>query len=223
MRGQAPGGGWLKHMILLYKILRVRPVIGDLPSIVIAHDVDAFGIGADGIGNVETALAALLCLGNEAVHLAAIDVGGRVSSSVRATAVQILGIIVRLDALSSLWVVDANRRHAVLHRNAVRSWIGAEVGIERAILLHDHNDVFDLMDTTIAALILILVCATACRQQRADQQTGEHGCRERAEAPVHMVFPLSHSYSLYGEKIRDDKVFAAYTVACISQGRLKGR
>ena len=46
---------------------------------------------------------------------------------------------------------NADRRLSVRHRNPVRPWIGAEVRIERAVLLHDHDDVTDGMDVVRVA------------------------------------------------------------------------
>jgi len=42
------------------------------------------------------------------------------------------------------WIVRAYRRYAILHWDAVRARVGAEVMIEGAIFLHDDHDVFDL-------------------------------------------------------------------------------
>jgi hypothetical protein len=81
----------------------------------------------------------------EAVHLPVIDVADRVDRVVRAARVAIGGVVVRLDADVRLRVGVADGRHAVLHRDPVSAGERAEVGVEGAVLHHDH-DVADLVN-----------------------------------------------------------------------------
>ena len=132
-------------MILEHEVVGVAPVVGDLAGIVIAHDVDAVGVGGLGAwaaeGVVRAAALALLRLGHEPVHPPAIDVGGGVRGTVRATVVEVGGVMERLDAAPV---------HGVGHAHAGWDPVGAgirpEILIERPVLLHDHDDVLDLVD-----------------------------------------------------------------------------
>ncbi len=59
--------------------------------------------------------------------------------------VDVFGIVVRRDTLLCLGIVGADGRHAILHRNAVRTGVRAKVLIERTVLLHDDDNVLDLV------------------------------------------------------------------------------
>jgi hypothetical protein len=52
--------------------------------------------------------------------------------------------MVWVDALPGLGIMDADRELTVLDRETFRPWIGAEILVEGAVLLHDHNDMLDL-------------------------------------------------------------------------------
>ena len=82
---------------------------------------------------------------DKTVHLAAVNVGGRVFFAVRSAIVLVVRIVERLDALFRLWIKHTNGWHAVLHWDTVRTGIGTKVVIERTILLHDDDDVFDFV------------------------------------------------------------------------------
>ena len=83
---------------------------------------------------------------DEAVHAPAVDVLLAGERAVRAA--RVVGAVrveERLHAASDS-VRHAHRRHAVLHRDPVGVGIGAEEGVEGAVLLHDHDHVADLVD-----------------------------------------------------------------------------
>jgi len=60
---------------------------------------------------------------------------------VRTAAVQVVRVVERTDAAAVRGI-----RHADVRRDSVRARIRAEVGVERPVLLHDHDDVLDLVD-----------------------------------------------------------------------------
>jgi len=54
-------------------------------------------------------------------------------------------IVEWLDALPGPGVVVAHSRNAVFHGNAIRAGISAKVMVKGAVLLHDNDDVFDVV------------------------------------------------------------------------------
>ncbi len=132
-------------MVLQHELLSVVPVIGDLAGVVVAHDVGLPDFAAVGRVGVFAVLGRALSLGDEAIHLAAIDVRRGVTLAVRPAPVEIGGVVVRRDALPRGGIVHAHRGHAILHGDAICTRKGAEVAVEGAVLLHDHNDMLDLM------------------------------------------------------------------------------
>jgi hypothetical protein len=85
-------------------------------------------------------------LADEAVHPAVVDVSDGIDMVVRAAAVPVLGVVERPDAAVRRRIGQADLRDAVAHRDSVRAGIRAEVGVEGSVLLHDHDDVPDLVD-----------------------------------------------------------------------------
>ena len=79
-------------------------------------------------------------LAQKSVHLAAVDIRNCVRMSVRTALIAVVAVMIRFRA--------SDRRIGNAHsgRNPIRTRIRAEIGIERAILLHDDDDVADLMD-----------------------------------------------------------------------------
>ena len=55
------------------------------------------------------------------------------------------GVIVRLDTLTGLRVRRAHRRDSVFHWDADRARVGAKIFIEGAVLLHDDDDMLDIL------------------------------------------------------------------------------
>jgi len=83
---------------------------------------------------------------DEAVHLAVVDVDDGEAMPVRAAVVAVARVVERPAASPRLEVGDADGRDAVPHRDPVGAGVGAEVGVERSVLLHDHHDVPDPVD-----------------------------------------------------------------------------
>ena len=110
----------------------------------VAHDVVALGRLARlarAAGRVgRAALLALLRLGDEAIHLPAVDVGGGVRRTVRAAEVLVRGVVEWGDAA-------AVRRigHAYAMWDPIGTGICAEVGVKRPVLLHDDDHVLDFV------------------------------------------------------------------------------
>ena len=67
------------------------------------------------------------------------------AGAVRSAGVNIFRIVIGFDTLLGGGVIRANSWYAILHGDTVRTRIGAKVCIERTVLLHDDNDVFDLV------------------------------------------------------------------------------
>src|SRR3954462_1180416 len=88
---------------------------------------------------------------DEPVHLAAVDVADRVAVVGRPAGVAVGGVVVGPDARLVRRIGYTHRRHPALHRDAVGAGIRPEVGVERAVLLHDHDDVLDVVDAGIRA------------------------------------------------------------------------
>ncbi len=72
-------------------------------------------------------------------------------------------------------IIHADGGDTVLHRNAIGPGIGSEVGVERAIFLHNDYDVLDLVDTGLTGRHWERACAGGHRdrdQQGSDDQAG---------------------------------------------------
>ena len=144
VRGQAPREIGLEHVILEDEVPRVRPVVRDLVPVVVPHDVGRprrerarRRVDLRRAGRPPTRGR----LQHEAVHVPRVDVADRVHVVVRAAGVAVGGVVVRAHAAAS-----ARHRHAHALGNAVGARIRAEVGVERPVLLHDHDDVPDQVD-----------------------------------------------------------------------------
>jgi hypothetical protein len=83
---------------------------------------------------------------DEAVHPPVVDVEDGEAVTVRAAVVPVTRVVERTVAPRRQRVPAADGRAAVSHRDAVRARVGPEVGVERPVLLHDHDDVPDLVD-----------------------------------------------------------------------------
>ena len=149
VRRQAPRGVRLEHVVLQHEVARVGPVVRDLARVVVAHHVRVRRaeraqrrVGVDAAADAQPAPG----LAHEAVHLPAVDVADRVEVLVRAAAVAVAGVVVRVEADSAAGIRRADGEVPAAPRQAVRSRVRAEVGVERAVLLHDHDDVADLVD-----------------------------------------------------------------------------
>jgi hypothetical protein len=83
---------------------------------------------------------------HEAIHPAAIQISNRVPVAVWPSLVHEGRIVERTDAATDLRVGDAHGRAAVSHRDPIGAGERTEVRIERPVLLHDDDDVLDLVD-----------------------------------------------------------------------------
>ena len=149
--------------------MRVRPVVRDLASVVVSHEIGGRSACAAKVRGT-CALAKLDAprerLSDEAVHLAAVDVVNRIERPVRAADVSVVRVVEGADAAVRERVRDAHGRTAVFHRDPVRAGKRAEVRVEGAVLLHDHDHVLDRVNAR---------GATGCRQQPANRQTCTRG------------------------------------------------
>ena len=58
-------------------------------------------------------------------------------------AIDVVPVVIRPNAMSSLWIVEAHDWHTVAHRDTVCARIRAKIGIEGSIFLHNDDDVLD--------------------------------------------------------------------------------
>jgi hypothetical protein len=142
---------------------------------VVAHDVGRAAGRTGRIVGILAGLGGVLGLGDETVHLPAIDVRRRVGGTVRAAVVEIGGVVIGPVAAAGRRVGYADGGDAVAHRNAVGSGKGTEVAVERAVLLHDHDDVLDLVDALGHA-----ACRRTAAGGRAGASAGRQGEKSRA-------------------------------------------
>ena len=153
MRGQAPRRVGLEHVVLEHEVARVGPVVRDLAGVVVAHDVGVLR-GERALGRVDVPVAeerpARLGPCDEARHAAPGDVAHRVDVVVRAAGVPVRGIVVGPPAAPVQRIGHAHGEPAVTAREAVRTGVRAEVGVEGTVLLHDHDHVADLLDPRVS-------------------------------------------------------------------------
>jgi len=143
--GQAPGGVGLEHPVLEHEVVGVGPVVGDLVAGVVAHHVGLVAAAGRVVG-LRAPLATFLGLGDEAVHLAAVDVGDGIHLAVRSAAVDVVGVVVGRDALPRQGIRHADGEGAVGDRQPVGARIETEIFVEGPVLLHDDDHVLDLVD-----------------------------------------------------------------------------
>src|SRR5262249_16679787 len=84
-------------------------------------------------------------LPDEPVHLPAVHIDGNIRHPMGTARVDVGDEMVRSAAAASRFR-HAHRRPAVLHWDSRRAWVGSEVGVERAVLLHHDDHVLDLVD-----------------------------------------------------------------------------
>src|SRR4029077_10375899 len=85
--------------------------------------------------------------GDEAVHSPAVDVRSGFGTSVRTAAVVVDVVGVRALTPPVLRIGYARGGFAVRHREPVGTRKGPEVAVERSVLLHDHDDMPDLVNS----------------------------------------------------------------------------
>src|SRR5712691_9495704 len=174
MLWQAPGSIRLKHLVLQHKIVGVGPIVRNFACIMVAHDVGRGRVGAGRVIGVGAASAGFLGLGLETVHLPAIDIGDGVSLPMRAATVAVIWVVIWPYTLVCLWIGHANGRNSILHGDTICSRICPEVGVERAVLLHNYNNMLNLMHATAAIVGLARIRAERVRTG------GKRCCRQQA-------------------------------------------
>ena len=145
-----------EHVVLQDEVLRVRPVVRDLLGRVVPHDVGLSCGPASGlparvvVGTVLAAVADLLQRPHVPVHLTAVLGDPRSDQPVRTAGVEQVRVVVRPLAMPGLGIGDADVDVSVrVSREAVGAGERAEVVIERTVLLHDHDDVRDVVDADV--------------------------------------------------------------------------
>src|SRR5437667_4547071 len=140
-------------MVLQHEGPGIRPVVGNVVSIVVAQHVGWLVLGrAGGIVRILARLdTSQLLLADEAIHFALVDITRGIRCMVRAAVVEVVTVVERPDAVPGFGVGHADRGHPVLHGDAVGAGIGAKVTVERAILLHNKDDVLDLVNAVDVA------------------------------------------------------------------------
>ena len=146
---QAPRGGRREHVVLEREVVRPAPVVGDLARVVIAHDVGRRRRLADRCGQAAGAAAGALRRTDEAVHAAAVHVRLRGVGVVLRSAVHLAGVVVRVLAVAAARIAQAHAELPTPGGDPVGAREGAEVRVERAVLLHDHHHVPDPVDPVV--------------------------------------------------------------------------
>jgi hypothetical protein len=150
VRGLAPPEVRFEQVVLEHEVVRVGPVVGNVSTVVETHDIWACALGPAGrlrcVVPFVAEPAGGIPLGDEAVHLAVVDVcfGGVVG--VGPAVVRRVRVVVGSAAATGRGVGNTDAESPVLPRDPVRSGVGAEVVVERSVLLHDDDDVLDLPD-----------------------------------------------------------------------------
>jgi hypothetical protein len=149
--GQAPRRVRLEHVVLEDEVARVTPVVRDLAPVVVAHDVRVLRrVRAARVVEVLLAVRrpAELRLGDVAVHPPPGHVGERRAVPVRPARVAVPRVVIGPLAVVSRRIGDTRQAPGVTGEpgDPVGARVGAEIGVERAVLLHDDHDVADLVD-----------------------------------------------------------------------------
>src|SRR5579885_629223 len=110
-----------------------------------AHHIRHRRVGAGRVVRVGAAASALLGLPDEAVHLAAVNVCRGVGLPVWTAAIHVIGVVIGLVTGAGFGIRHADGGDAILHGNAVGAGIGAKIRVEGTVLLHDDNDMLDLI------------------------------------------------------------------------------
>ena len=146
MGGDAPRGGGLEQVVLEQEVAGEGPVVRDLPGVVVAHDVRAPAVLA--VRRQARSAAALRVVDqdrpDEPVHAAPVDGRPGVPAVVQPAHVHQARVVVGALAPLQDGVFQAPREVSVPGGVAVRSGEGAEVGVERSVLLHHEHQVLQL-------------------------------------------------------------------------------
>ncbi len=152
MGGKTPGRIRFKHTVLQDKVFGVGPVVGNFVKVMVSHHIRLpIPTARRGIW-VDTTSLSIFGLRDETIHLPMIDISSGVWRSMWSPMIQVLCIMIGSHTLARQWIVDTHCGHAILHWNAICTWIRAEVAVERSILLHNHDDMLDFVDITILKL-----------------------------------------------------------------------
>ena len=170
-----------EHVVLQHEVLRVRPVVRDLAGGVIPHDVrlaarTPLGLPAlEDVGVVPASVADLLQRPDEPVHPRAVFVDRRAHQSVGTARVEPVRVVIGPSTDPGLGVGDAHVDVALrVPRESVRAGERAEVVIERAVLLHDHDDVGDVVDADVG-IDRRIRGSHGCRRRHGRAPSGGHG------------------------------------------------
>ena len=164
MGGQAVGSDGLEEPVLQHIQVRVVPVVGNLTRIVPSHHIPGLRGRA----------------GDKTVHQSAVDAVERVCPIVTSALVDQAGIVGGRDARPAGRIGNANTG-----RQAFGAGIRPEVMIEAAILLHDEDEMLDLLEARRSGGRRrgLSGCAACDHERRQDhRQQGEAG----AEKPIRL-------------------------------------
>ncbi len=148
VRRKTPRAYRFEQAILQHEVLGVCPIVWQLGLRVITHDRRLMP-PYDARRNIRWAAAGFWSAAHradEAIHFPAVDVGVRSFGAVGTAGVFVAGVVIRLDARSSLRIGNADSRDAVAHWDAVGAGKRAEITIERPVLLHHDDHVLYLVN-----------------------------------------------------------------------------
>jgi hypothetical protein len=180
---QAPRTNRFEHVVLQHEVIRVCPVVRDLPRVVPAHGVGLTepprvggAVRAEGVGRA-VRVVAFERGRDEPVHGTAVDVPRSVELAVRAALVDQGRVVERLHAGADPRVRHADVGASMPHRDAVRPGVRSEIGIEPEVLLHDHDHVLDLVDPLLTGLRGHQAGAASRHEREARPSHGEPSSR----------------------------------------------
>src|SRR5262249_38034724 len=170
-------------MVLQDEVRRVLPVVRDVRADVITHHVRM------ALGRLRLAQH-LFSYGDEAIHFPAVYVRLERGFRVGVVAIAVVVIDPWLAAATVSRVLDANPG-----RDPVGAREGTEVGVEGPVLLHDHDDVLDLVDVRVDLNGSVVPGFGICRSGHAegDGTRDSQNRRHRNSADLHPVPPYAGS------------------------------
>src|SRR5215469_287376 len=118
----------------------------------------------------------------------------------RAASIHVLHIMKMRNALASGRIWHTDREVAAIARNAVSPRIRPEVLIERPVLLHDDNDVFDLVNPLVIPFCHrgVFLCSGVRRagDERNQNDEQSHAASKMREPELHNPLSEDHLWIL---------------------------
>ena len=141
-----------------------------------SHDTPGIGLSiaaACWIIRVYATPQSMFGLSDEPIHLPMIDVSTGVCCTMRPPMIEVLWVMIRLHALARRGIGNTHGGNTVGHWNAICPRISSEVGVERAIFLHNDDDMFDFVNATRGSWGCCRRCVSTCCYCHRCEKTAE--------------------------------------------------